>query len=159
MSTPQINYQDFDQTHWSETEQDNVKRTLQFVQLLMNDHNFETLKRQYGEAAYVQHNRLIGTGIDAIVHYIGALTKRFPEYSYEVKQVFADGPFVILHSHATLKKAHRGNDKQGFNIIDNWKVVDGELIEHWDAVQPLNFSMRLLALLSGGNIKNQNGVF
>ena len=66
---------------------------------------------------------------------------------------------MIIHSHATLKAAHRGDESQGFNIVDTWRLEDGRLVEHWDAVQGLSFSMRIYSLLVGGKIRNTNGVF
>ena len=66
---------------------------------------------------------------------------------------------VIVHSHATLKAAHRGDDSKGMNIIDTWKVEDGELVEHWDAVQGISMDMRLYNLFAGGKVRNTNGVF
>ena len=159
MSTLQIQYNQFEQAHWSEQEQENVKVAIEFIQLLMNDHNFELLQKKYGDSVYLQHNRNITNGFDAIIDYVGSLTKRFPDYSYDVKHIFVDGEYVIFHSHATLKQAHRGNDAKGFNIKDTWKITNGKLTEHWDAIQPLAFGMRLLTLLTGGALRNNNGVF
>ena len=83
----------------------------------------------------------------------------YPEYSYDVKHIYADGDHVVFHSHATLKKEDRGNDRKGMNIIDTWRIEDGRIVEHWDAIQPLDRGMRLFVLLNGGNIRNSNGVF
>ena len=76
-----------------------------------------------------------------------------------MKHIYVDGPFVILHSHATSQKSHRGNPQKGLNIMDTWKVEDGVITEHWDAVQPIHGFMRLYALLTGGKFRNQNSYF
>ncbi|MCG7908623.1 MAG: polyketide cyclase, partial [Candidatus Thiodiazotropha taylori] len=62
-------------------------------------------------------------------------------------------------SHATLKEKHRGDDSQGLNIVDTWKLEDGRLVEHWDAIQGIDLSMRLYGLFFGGKVRNANGVF
>ena len=38
-------------------------------------------------------------------------------------------------------------------------MVDGLIGDHWDAVQPLDRSMRFYALLTGGRVRNDNGTF
>lgn len=76
-----------------------------------------------------------------------------------MKPILADGDRVVFHSHATMKRAHRGNDQKGLNIMDHWKIRDGQIVEHWDTLQPLDRFMRFYALLTGGKIRNANGVF
>jgi len=65
----------------------------------------------------------------------------------------------VFHSHATLDREHRGNDEKGMNIIDTWKIQDGKIVEHWDSIQALDGFMRFYAWISGGDIRNSNGVF
>ncbi|MEL6981351.1 MAG: nuclear transport factor 2 family protein, partial [Actinomycetota bacterium] len=116
-------------------------------------------RNRFGASAYVQHSRGIPDGIEGLFNYLEGLTKRFPGYSYDVKHVHADGDYVTFHSHATLKSSHRGNDRKGLNIIDTWRLSDGQIVEHWDAIQPLSASMRFLALVTGGRAKNTNSIF
>ena len=97
--------------------------------------------------------------MEALVDYVSTFAKRFPEYTYDVKRVHADGDTVTFHSHATVRAAHRGDDTKGLNIIDTWRLDNGQVVEHWDAVQPLDGLMRFYALLNGGTIRNQNGVY
>lgn len=159
MASPQIDLQSFKKAHWSLNDKKNVEAVLEFVQLIMNDHNFEEIRRRYTGKPYKQHNRNIADGIEGVIKTVSDLVKNTPEFSYDVKHIYVDGQYVILHSHATLKIAHRGNDSQGMNIIDIWKVIDGTLVEHWDAVQGVSFSMRLYGLVVGGKVRNSNGVF
>lgn len=147
------------QEHWSETERSNVSLVGEFVQLIMNDHNFDSVRRRFAHGAYQQHSRGIPDELEGLLGYLRQLTERFPEYSYDVKHAQADGEYVTFHSHATLRSKHRGDQRKGFNIIDRWRIVDGEIREHWDAIQPLDFSARLLALLVGGRVENTNGLF
>ena len=102
---------------------------------------------------------LFSDGIDGVLSTLKNLVKNAPEFSYEVKRIFVDGNHVVLHSHATLKAKHRGDDSQGFNIIDTWRVENGQLVEHWDAVEGISFPMRMYSLMTGGKVRNENGVF
>ncbi|WOG27666.1 hypothetical protein [Endozoicomonas sp. 8E] len=45
------------------------------------------------------------------------------------------------------------------NIIDTWRLENGPIVEHWDSIQALDDFMRFYSLISGGNIRNDNGVF
>lgn len=118
-----------------------------------------SVRSRFDGDAYVQHNRSIPDGITGLVEYLQDFTKRYPEYSYDVKHVHVDGDHVTFHSHVTIKASHRGDESKGFNIIDTWHVVDGMIGDHWDAIQPLSTSMRLLALFVGGRKANTNTVF
>ncbi len=159
MATPQVNLESLKKEHWSEQEKHYAALITDFVQNLMNDHDFDYVLENFNHSSYVQHNRNIGDGVQSLVEFLKEFTKRFPEYSYDVKQIFADGDSIIFHSHATLKKEHRGDDKKGLNIKDTWKIVDGKITEHWDSIQALDGFMRFYALMNGGKIRNSNGVF
>ncbi|WP_087017426.1 nuclear transport factor 2 family protein [Thaumasiovibrio subtropicus] len=159
MPQPHIDTESLLNPHWSQQDKRHAESVIEFVQLLMNDHDFDEVTRRYRGNRYVQHNRNMADGIDGVVETVSDLVKNAPEFSYDVRQVFVDGDFVILHSHVTLKAKHRGDESQGFNIIDTWRLEEGKLVEHWDAVQGLSFSMRLYSLAVGGKVRNSNGVF
>jgi predicted SnoaL-like aldol condensation-catalyzing enzyme len=159
MNQPKIDIQGFKKAHWTDLEVSNATAVLEFVQLIMNDHNFDEIKHRQGSSPYKQHNRTIADNIGGVIETVSNLVKTTPEFSYDVKSVFVDNDHVIIHSHATLKAKHRGDVSQGMNIIDTWKVEDGQLVEHWDAVQGISFSMRLFSLLTGGKLRNHNGPF
>lgn len=159
METIPNNLDSFVKSHWTSEEKQKAETVLLFVQNLMNDHNFARIGQEYENVLYKQHNRSMKDGISGVIHSVSTLTKRFPDFAYEVKNIFVDGDYVTLHSHATVKKQHRGNDRKGFNIIDTWLVKDGKLTEHWDAVQPLDAFMRFYYWITGGSIENTNGVF
>ena len=64
--------------------------------------------------------------------FIGFLQGKFPNNKSEIKRIFADGDYVILHVHAVREPGTRGNA-----IIDIFKLENGKVVEHWDAVQPI----------------------
>jgi predicted SnoaL-like aldol condensation-catalyzing enzyme len=159
MATPTLDLAPLMQPHWTADQQRAVARVGAFVQLLMNDHDFDAVLDRFSGSSYVQHNRGIPDGLPGLVGYVKDLVRRFPEYAYDVKRVSVDGMQVTFQSHVTLKAKHRGNERKGFNIIDTWQVVDGEIGDHWDAIQPLSWSARLLTLFIGGRIAHQNSIF
>ncbi|MCL3781320.1 polyketide cyclase [Prolixibacteraceae bacterium JC049] len=156
---PKIDITNHLQSNWSEQEIENVKVVVDFFQKLMNEHNFEYILETYGGGSYTQHNRAIPNEMTGLIGYVKTLTKRFPDYSFDVKKIFADGDFVILYSHTTMKAQHRGNEKKGFIITDTFRLENGKLAEHWDAIQPIDLFSRLLVLMTGGNIGNNNPTF
>lgn len=159
MDALKINFESLKKAHWSNTELENAKLITDFVQQLMNNHDFDLVMQKYNNSSYTQHNRGIPDGINGLVGFVQQYAKRFPAFTYEVKHIYADGDYIIFHSHATVREKDRGNDKKGFNIKDTWKIKDGEIVEHWDAIQPIDGLMRFFAWLTGGNIQNRNGVF
>ncbi len=153
-----IDFKKFHQEHWSSEEMSKFEIVAGFVQGIL-DHNFDEVIAKYKDHPYIQHNRSVPRGIEAIVNTNRAMAKRFPEFFLDPKHVYLDGDFVIFHSHVTLKAKHRSNDRKGLNVVDIWKIVDGKIVEHWDSIQPLDFMSRLFTLFTGGAIRNNDGVF
>lgn len=144
---------------WDEHEQRNAEVITDFVQNLMNNHNFDYVLEHYNGSAYVQHNRNLPDKVTGLVGFLREFVEEYPDYTYDVKHIYVDGDYVIFHSHATLNKEDRGDDGKGMNIIDTWRLDNGRIVEHWDSIQGLDTFMRFYSLLSGGDINNQNGVF
>lgn len=159
MTTISINTDTWMKAHWSEQDKRNASRVVDFVRQIMNEHNFEQVEREYGDSPYMQHNRNMEDGIFGVLNYMKTLTQRFPDFAYEIKNVLVDGDYVVVHSHATMRKQHRGDYRKGFNIVDKWRLQDGMLAEHWDAIQPLDTFMRFYYWLTGGAIRNGNTPF
>lgn len=159
METITISFESLKKESWSEEENENVRLVIDFVQHLMNDHDFENVLRIFGNSRYRQHNRGIPDGMDSLVRYVQDFANRFPDYTYDVKHIYADGAYVIFHSHITTNKKDRGNDSKGINVIDTWRIDSGQIVEHWDSLQPLNGFMRFFFWLTGGKIANSNGVY
>lgn len=156
---PTIDINNYLNESWTQQETNNAKVVVDFFQHLMNEHNFEYTLKTYGGGSYTQHNRAIPNEIEGLVGYVKQMTKRYPEYSFDVKRIIVSGDFVVLHSHATLKAKHRGNEKKGFIITDTFRLKDGKLVEHWDAIQPIDGGTRFIFWMIGGKIANDNPTF
>ena len=154
-----VNLDALKKSNWTEQELKNAEIITDFVQNLMNNHNFDYVLQHYNDSSYVQHNRNIPDKVTGLVGFLTEFVEDYPEYTYDVKHIYVDGDYVIFHSHATLNIEDRGNDEKGLNIIDTWRLEDGKIVEHWDSIQALDGFMRFYVLLSGGDIRNANGVF
>lgn len=159
MNTLTVSLTRLQQSHWTKQEQENVALITDFIQHLMNNHDFDYIHKQFGHHDYTQHNRTMTDEIQGVIETVQRTVKRFPDYVYDVKHMSADGDLVHFHSHVTLNKDHRGDDTKGLNIKDTWRVKDGQIVEHWDAIQPMDRSMRFFMLMNGGAIRNANGVY
>lgn len=156
---PTIDLNNYLQESWTQQETDNVKIVVDFFQHLMNEHNFDYTLQTFGGGSYIQHNRMIPNDIPGLISYVKQMVKRYPDYSFDVKKIIASGDHVVLHSHTTLKAKHRGDEKKGFIITDTFRLENGKLVEHWDAIQPIDGMTRFLFLMIGGKIANNNPTF
>lgn len=159
MSTFTIDFDKLKQDYWTAEEQNNVAIISDFVQKLMNDHDFEYIKNTFGEHRYKQHNLTMKDGIEGVVETVSDIVKRSPDYCYDVKYIMASKDMVMTHTHMTIKKKNRGKKDTGFIITDRWKLVNGEIVEHWDALQPIGGLFRFLVWIGGRKLKNANELF
>jgi predicted SnoaL-like aldol condensation-catalyzing enzyme len=113
------------------TQEANKKAVVAFYDKGLNQKDFEAASKYFGPR-YVQHNPNAADGIEGFKGFVNFLREKFPDSHSEIKQVFADGDYVILHVHAVREKGTRGNA-----IIDIFKLENGKIVEHWDAVQPI----------------------
>ena len=160
MDPLKIDFSALIQNHWSESERRNVDLVSDFVQHLMNNHDFEYVMNHFDNSLYVQHNSAIPDGISGLVTFVKQFAKRYPEYGYDVKKIVADGDLVMFHSHCTLKAKHRGDESKGMIIIDYWRIQDEQIAEHWDSIQTISFGLTfLLNFYKLAGRKNHNGLF
>ena len=154
-----IDLNQFKRDHWTDQEHANAELVVDFVQHLMNDHDFDYVREHFGTKHYLQHNRSMRDGLEGVLDYISNLIKRYPDYTYDVKHIYVDGDMVIVQSHSTIQKKHRGNPDKGVNIFDAWRVHDGAIVEHWDAIQAVDGFMRTVSLMTGGKKQNENTLY
>ena len=58
--------------------------------------------------------------------------EKFPNNHSEIKHIFADGDYVIVHDHAVREPGTRR-----FAIVNIYKLENGKVVEHWDVIQPI----------------------
>jgi predicted SnoaL-like aldol condensation-catalyzing enzyme len=64
--------------------------------------------------------------------FLAFLRDKFPDYHSEIKRIFADGDYVIVHVHNVPTPGSRGNA-----IVDIFKLENGKVVEHWDVRQEI----------------------
>ncbi|GAA4711809.1 nuclear transport factor 2 family protein [Phytohabitans rumicis] len=79
-------------------------------------------------ADYVQHSSLAADGPDGV----RALVEHLPDgFRYDLHRVIADGDLVALHG------TYHGFGPAPLVAFDIFRVADGRLAEHWDALAPV----------------------
>ena len=107
----------------------NKKNVVEFYNAVLNEKDFEKASKYVG-ATYIQHNPIGADGLEGIKGFINFLKAKFPNNKSEIKRVFADGNYVIVHVHAVREPGTKGQA-----IIDIFRLENGKIVEHWDVVQ------------------------
>ena len=110
-------------------EEANKKVVREFYDKALNQKDFEAASKYLG-AKYVQHNPRAADGPEGLKSYLDFLKGKFPKSRSEIKRVFAEGDFVILHVHAVREPGTKGQA-----IMDIFRVDNGKIVEHWDVIQ------------------------
>jgi predicted ester cyclase len=104
----------------------------------------EIVSRDYGD-------RLEGqtAGIDVVKKYLTGLKASFPDFTWTIEQIIAEGDRVAVMNRVTGTHLHdfggrkaTGNrvDFQAFQI---YRIVDGKLAEHWEVADFAKFQEQL----------------
>ncbi|HZD61608.1 MAG TPA: nuclear transport factor 2 family protein [Xanthobacteraceae bacterium] len=111
--------------------EDNKKAVAAFYDAALNQNDFDAAAKYLGNR-YTQHNPGAADGPEGLKGFIAFLKDKFPSNHSEIKRIFADGAYVIVHVHAVREPGTRGNA-----IVDIFKLENGKIVEHWDVVQPI----------------------
>ena len=111
--------------------EENKKVVLQLYEAAINQKDFDAASKFLGPR-YIQHNPRAADGPEGLKAFLAYLREKFPEYHSEIKRVFADGDYVILHVHAVREPGTRGRA-----IVDIFRLEEGKIVEHWDVAQDI----------------------
>jgi predicted SnoaL-like aldol condensation-catalyzing enzyme len=111
--------------------EENKKTVAALYDAALNQKDFDAASKYLGPR-YTQHNPTAGDGPNGLKGFINFLKEKFPNSHSEIKRIFADGDYVIVHVHAVREPGTRGNA-----IVDIFKLENGKVVEHWDVVQPI----------------------
>jgi len=79
---------------------------------------------------YIQHNPLVGDGIQAFIDYFERMAKEYPNKSIEFVRAVAEGELVALHTHQIWP------DNDEYVTMDFFRFdKNGKIVEHWDSMQ------------------------
>jgi predicted SnoaL-like aldol condensation-catalyzing enzyme len=107
----------------------NKKAVAAFEDAALNQKDFDAASKYLGPR-YTQHNPNAADGPGGLKGYITFLKDKFPNNHTEIKHIFADGDYVIVHDHAV-----REPGTLGFAIVNIYKLENGKVVEHWDVIQ------------------------
>jgi predicted SnoaL-like aldol condensation-catalyzing enzyme len=79
---------------------------------------------------YIQHNPGVETGKAGFLKSIPGFYKMYPDMKWELKHIYTDGDFVIVHSLYMFTKKGSGTA-----AVDIFRIKDGKADEHWDVLQ------------------------
>lgn len=111
--------------------EENKKIIAAFYDAALNKKDFAEASKYLG-SRYTQHNPVAADGPEGLKAFLAFLKDKFPNNKSEIKRIFADGDYVIVHVHAVREPGTRGNA-----IIDIFKLENGKVVEHWDVIQPI----------------------
>ncbi|WP_426422122.1 nuclear transport factor 2 family protein [Bradyrhizobium genosp. A] len=126
----------------SAAEAQNKQIVLEFYEKALNGKNPDAAAAFFG-AHYTQHNPGVADGVEGFQKFVEFLRQKYPQAHSESKHVFADGNYVIVHSHAIQEPGTRGAA-----IIDIFRLENQKIVEHWDVIQPVPET-----------VSNSNGMF
>ena len=81
---------------------------------------------------YIQHNPLVGDGIEPFIKYFEKMAKEYPKKSIEFVRAIAEGDLVSVHTHQIWPGKEEYVTMDFFRFDDNEKIV-----EHWDSIQKI----------------------
>ena len=111
----------------------NKAATVAFHKKAVFEGDVENGFRLYAGAPYRQHNPIIGDSMEGLRDFVARMKADRPDALGEIKRVFADGDYVILHSHwHGLSDSPRGEA-----VVDIYRSENGKVVEHWDVIQPI----------------------
>jgi predicted SnoaL-like aldol condensation-catalyzing enzyme len=109
----------------------NKKAVVEFYDKAINQKDFDAAVKYIGPR-YIQHNPGAADGIEGLKSFLAFLRDKFPHYHSDIKRVFADGDYVILHVHNVREPGTRGRA-----IMDIFRLENGKIVEHWDVAQDI----------------------
>lgn len=89
------------------------------------------LIEKYFAKDYIQHDPFVPTGIEPVLGILPALKKAGT--TYKNHRLFQDGNFIVMHN--TYNNAELFGAKE-IVTFDVWRLQDGKIAEHWDAIIP-----------------------
>jgi predicted SnoaL-like aldol condensation-catalyzing enzyme len=92
----------------------------------------ELAVQRYLGDRYIQHNPQAADGPAAFIQFVHNLRREYSELRLDIKRIFADGDFVITHSHLIRKPGDAG-----LALADFFRLENGKVVEHWDVIQPV----------------------
>ena len=109
----------------------NKKNAIEFYKMAYNG-NPKKATELYAGANYIQHNPLVGDGIQAFIDYFEKMYQEYPNKSIEFVRSIAEDRIVALHTHQIWP------DNDEYVTMDFFRFDEnGKIVEHWDSMQQI----------------------
>jgi predicted SnoaL-like aldol condensation-catalyzing enzyme len=110
---------------------ENKKNAVEFYKMSYNGAPRKAVERYVGEE-YIQHNPLVGDGLEPFILYFERMANEYADKSIEFVRIIAEGDLVALHTHQVWPGNQEYVTMDFFRFNENRKIV-----EHWDAMQEI----------------------
>lgn len=95
------------------------------------DGDYSGFRRYTDGTNFIQHSPDIADGVEAVIEFLEQLKDQGMKLDYErIHRMVAEGEFVLTHAEGSI-----GGQRHAF--FELWRVVDGRLVEMWDAILPV----------------------
>lgn len=109
----------------------NRKIVAHFAELFYARRDVATAFATYVADDYIQHNPGASDGRAAAVAMLTPMFSRGGA-RFHVKKIVVDGDMAVIHLHGIPVPG-----TPGVAVFDMYRLADGKIVEHWDAVQPV----------------------
>jgi predicted SnoaL-like aldol condensation-catalyzing enzyme len=113
----------------------NKRVVLEFFEKVLIPIDF-TLAPPFFGATYKQHSPLATDGPEGLRAFLEKARVETPYARTHIERIFADGDYVIVHSHVIVEPG-----TPGLAVVDILRLENGKLVEHWDVAQPVPAEM------------------
>lgn len=109
----------------------NKKNAIEFYKLSYEGEPRKAVELYVG-SEYIQHNPLVGDGIEPFIAYFERMVEEYPDKSIEFVRAVAEGNLVALHTH------QKWPDDEEYVTMDFFRFDEnGKIVEHWDSMQQI----------------------
>lgn len=91
----------------------------------------EQAMRAFYTQDYIQHNPKVPTGLDPIMGMLPVL--KAAKLDYTLHRIIEEGDLVLTHTSYHNAEIFGAKEVVAFDI---WRVENGKIAEHWDAIMP-----------------------
>ncbi|VAX23447.1 putative membrane protein [hydrothermal vent metagenome] len=109
----------------------NKKNAIDFYKMAFEGNPRKAVELYVG-TEYIQHNPLVGDGIEPFIIYFEKMAEEYPNKNIEFVRAIAEGNLVALHTHQKWPGDEEYVTMDFFRFNENGKIV-----EHWDSVQQI----------------------
>ena len=109
----------------------NKKNAIEFYRMSYNGDPRNAVSLYVG-SEYIQHNHLVGDGIEPFIQYFERMATEYPNKTIEFMRAVAEGNMVALHTH------QQWPDNDQYVTMDFFRFdKNGKIVEHWDSMQQI----------------------